>query len=114
LKPLALVAIYSGVVGFAGALLLLQPPAEVFNGVVPILIILSSILVVVGTRLEQAIAARPAKKSRTSHVVALYATLWLTGAYGGYFGKAQGAIFVIRTLYPFARKPPAPMLTKTF
>jgi len=94
LKPVALLAIFSGVGGLAGALLLLQLPAEVFNGVVPILIILASILVVIGPRLKQAIAARQAKKGATSHGVALYATTGLTGVYGGYFGAAQGVILL--------------------
>lgn len=93
-KPVALLAIFSGAGGLAGALLLLQLPAEVFDGVVPALIILACVLVVIGPRLKLAIAARRAKKGIPTHKVALFATTGLTGVYGGYFGAAQGVILL--------------------
>jgi len=93
-KPVALLAIFSGTGGLAGALLLLQLPAEVFNGVVPALIILACVLVIIGPRLKQAIAARRAEKGVPSHKIALFATTGLTGVYGGYFGAAQGVILL--------------------
>ena len=93
-KPLAVLAIFSGVGGLAGALLLLQLPAEVFDGVVPVLIILACVLVVIGPRLKQAIAARPTKKGSARHGAGLYVTTGLTGVYGGYFGAAQGVILL--------------------
>lgn len=93
-KPVALLAIFSGLGGLAGALLLLQLPAEVFDGVVPALIILACVLVVVGPRLKKAIAARRAKKDVSTHKVALFVTTGLTGVYGGYFGAAQGVILL--------------------
>ena len=93
-KPVALLAIFSGLGGLAGALLLLQLPAEVFDGVVPALITLACVLVIVGPRLKQAIAARRARKGVPTHKVAPFVTTGLTGVYGGYFGAAQGVILL--------------------
>lgn len=93
-KSVALLATFSGLGGLAGALLLLQLPAEVFDGVVPALIILACILVIIGPRLKQSIAARRAKGGAPSGKAALIATTGLTGVYGGYFGAAQGVILL--------------------
>src|SRR5690554_3148374 len=63
-KSVALLATFSGLGGLAGALLLLQLPAEVFDGVVPALIILACILVIIGPRLKQSIAADAPRAAR--------------------------------------------------
>lgn len=94
LKPVLLLALFSGAGGVSGALLLLQLPAEVFDGVVPALIILACVLVVVGPRLKQVIAARRAVEGVATHKFGLFATTGLTGVYGGYFGAAQGVILL--------------------
>lgn len=94
LKPLAIMAVFSALGGLAGALLLLQLPAEVFDGVVPALILLACVLVIVGPRMKTAIAARRARKDQPHNKVALFITTGLTGVYGGYFGAAQGVILL--------------------
>ena len=93
-KPLAILAIFSAAGGLLGALLLLQLPAEVFDGVVPALIILACVLVIIGPRLKKEIAARRAQKGVPTNKVALFLTTGLTGLYGGYFGAAQGVILL--------------------
>ncbi|WP_168626717.1 MULTISPECIES: sulfite exporter TauE/SafE family protein [unclassified Cryobacterium] len=108
--------ISSGIGGVAGALLLLVLPAEVFNGVVPVLIALACVLVVTGPTIKRHIAARQelarARRNQAlaaQHAVALadngepefrenrpglaVATA-LSGTYGGYFGAAQGVILL--------------------
>lgn len=94
LAPVAILAIFSAAGGLAGALLLLQLPSEFFDGVVPALIILACVLVIVGPRLKNAIAARRARLGEPRHKIALFTTTALTGVYGGYFGAAQGVILL--------------------
>ncbi|MFF4413822.1 sulfite exporter TauE/SafE family protein [Streptosporangium sp. NPDC001559] len=76
-----------------GGLLLLSLPAKTFNVVVPILIGLSCVLVVVQPRLNRWLAAR--RESAHPHGGPW---LWLgvlgAGAYGGYFGAAQGVLLI--------------------
>ena len=93
-KPVALLAIFSAVGGLLGALLLLQLPAEVFDGIVPALIILALVLVVTGPWLKRAIALRRAKKGEPTRKFALFAAVGFTGVYGGYFGAAQGVLLL--------------------
>ncbi len=95
LKPVLALATFSALGGLAGALLLLQLPAEVFDGVVPALIVLALLLVVFGPRIKRAIAARRlARDDAPNNRVALFTTTALTGVYGGYFGAAQGVILL--------------------
>jgi len=85
-----------GAVG--GALLLLRLPSEAFDAIVPALIGLGCVLVVVGPWLSRRVAARrerlgtpagPADGPRW-----LFAAIVVTGAYGGYFGAAQGVLVI--------------------
>ena len=85
-----------GAVG--GALLLLRLPSEAFDAIVPALIGLGCVLVVVGPWLSRRVAARrerlgtpagPADGPRW-----LFAEIVVTGAYGGYFGAAQGVLVI--------------------
>ncbi|MET3767420.1 putative membrane protein YfcA [Marisediminicola sp. UYEF4] len=95
LKPVLALATFSALGGLAGALLLLQLPAEVFDGVVPALIVLALLLVVFGPRIKRTIAARRlARDEAPKNRVALFTTTALTGVYGGYFGAAQGVILL--------------------
>jgi uncharacterized membrane protein YfcA len=78
--------------GLTGAILLLALPSEAFDTIVPVLIGLALVLVVLQPRLSRALAAR-----RTEHEHGgplLYAGMFLASAYGGYFGAAQGVIYL--------------------
>jgi uncharacterized membrane protein YfcA len=79
--------------GVTGAVLLLTLPSAVFDGVVPVLILVACVLVVAQPRLSAFVASR-----RTKVVEHGGAELWtgvfLTGIYGGYFGAAQGVILL--------------------
>ncbi len=103
LLPLSLV----GAVG--GALLLLTLPADAFETIVPVLVVLSLVLVVLQPRLQRRLKARAAQReadaatgddaahdprgSRRTGLAASLAVL-LVGVYGGYFTAAQGIMLV--------------------
>lgn len=93
-RPVAALAAFSAVGGLAGALLLLQLPSEVFDGVVPVLIILACVLVVIGPWMKQRIVTRRANRGEPRQKVTLFTTTALTGVYGGYFGAAQGVLLL--------------------
>ncbi|HEX9517109.1 MAG TPA: sulfite exporter TauE/SafE family protein [Streptosporangiaceae bacterium] len=77
----------------AGACALLALPAGVFQVVVPALIILACVLVVLQPQLSAWVAARG--KERAEHGgPLLLAGVFLAGAYGGYFGAAQGVLLI--------------------
>lgn len=83
------------VIGAAiGALLLLKLPASAFRAIVPVLIILGLAMVVWGPRLQSAAARRHEERGRRPawQQPALLVGVLLAGAYGGYFGAAQGVI----------------------
>jgi uncharacterized membrane protein YfcA len=85
------IASCAGSLAGAGALLAL--PAGVFEVVVPVLIILACVLVVLQPRLSAWVAARG--KERAEHGgPLLFAGVFLAGAYGGYFGAAQGVLVI--------------------
>lgn len=93
----------------AGATLLLVLPAEAFEMIVPVLIVLALVLVVVQPRLQarlrRKLAARdqPADSEIGGGVwVGLLAGTFVAGVYGGYFGAAQGIILIalIASLLP--------------
>lgn len=77
----------------AGASALLALPPGVFEVVVPALIIIACALVVIQPRLSDWVAARG--RDRPEHGGALlWAGVFLAGAYGGYFGAAQGVLVI--------------------
>ncbi len=83
-----------------GAWLLLHLPEEVFEQVVPVLLIAALVLVAVGPRI-QAYARRRAEETGRSvdHVspqrmTALVAATFAIGVYGGYFTAAQGIMLI--------------------
>jgi uncharacterized membrane protein YfcA len=78
--------------GIVGAVLLLALPGSVFRHVVPVLILIACVLVALQPRL----AARLARQTeRPEHGgPGLFATVFVTGVYGGYFGAAQGVILL--------------------
>ena len=88
LGPLAAVG------GLAGAVLLLWLPAAAFRLIVPVLILISCELVLIDPRVGAWLAARrEAGRARHSSLV-LGAGIFLSGAYGGYFGAAQGVLVI--------------------
>lgn len=76
-----------------GALLLLTLPADAFNAIVPVLIILAILLVLFGKRLT-ALAARHGHEPRVTVTPLLWVLVLGTGVYGGYFGAAQGVLLM--------------------
>ena len=85
-----------------GAYLLLHLPAETFEAVVPVLLVLALVLVVTQTRIQRALARRreqsAAKETgrggRSGRSIATFVATYLIGCYGGYFTAAQGILLV--------------------
>lgn len=81
----------AGAVGGAAALLTL--PARAFTLIVPILILIACVLVLVQPRLSARVSARrDGQPERSSPVLSF--GIFLSGAYGGYFGAAQGVLVI--------------------
>lgn len=77
-----------------GAILLLKLPESAFDAVVPVLIVASLGLVLLGPRIQAWAAVRhPDQDSIGRHVV-LTIGVFAAGVYGGYFGAAQGIMLV--------------------
>jgi uncharacterized protein len=81
--------------GITGAVLLLSLPGSAFEAIVPVLIALALVLVVLQPRLARALAAR--RPARPHGGPGLWAGVFGTGVYGGYFGAAQGVILLALT-----------------
>lgn len=79
--------------GIGGAVLLLTLPAGAFKTIVPVLIVIALLLVVFGPRLTKMLA-NTRHRPRESVGVLLWAVVFLTGIYGGYFGAAQGVLLM--------------------
>jgi uncharacterized membrane protein YfcA len=80
-----------------GALLLLWLPAEAFKAIVPVLLALSVGLVLVQPRLQQRMQKRlehPEARPGRFHAPVLLGGTVGAGAYGGYFGAAQGVLLM--------------------
>ncbi len=83
--------------GITGAVLLLVLPPEAFNAVVPVLIALGCVLVVLQPRISRVVAERAEARglARPEHgALWVWAMVYLAGAYGGYFGAAQGVLLM--------------------
>jgi uncharacterized membrane protein YfcA len=78
--------------GITGATLLLALPGSVFRHVVPVLILVACVLVALQPRLSRRLAER--EKPALHGGVPLFACIFVTGVYGGYFGAAQGVILM--------------------
>ncbi len=85
-------ATFSAIGAAIGATLLLTLPASAFDAIVPALIAIALVLVVVQPRLSEMLARRG--HASTEHGPWLQAGVGATGAYGGYFGAAQGVILI--------------------
>jgi len=78
--------------GITGGALLLVLPGEVFDSIVPILILVACFLVAVQPRMRLWMAARRGDEGHGG--VGLFLTVYGTSVYGGYFGAAQGVILM--------------------
>jgi uncharacterized protein len=82
--------------GLTGAILLLSLPAHAFTLIVPALILIACVLVLIQPRMAAWLAARRETAGRhASHAgPVLTAGVFASGAYGGYFGAAQGVLVI--------------------
>ncbi|GAA4617308.1 sulfite exporter TauE/SafE family protein [Actinoallomurus liliacearum] len=78
--------------GTLGGLLLLTLPASVFSAAVPVLVTAALVLVVIQPRTARRMAASDRHHYGTGPVPAL--AVAGCGAYGGYFGAAQGVLLI--------------------
>ncbi|ARF54671.1 sulfite exporter TauE/SafE family protein [Streptomyces gilvosporeus] len=83
--------------GLGGAILLLALPSSAFDAIVPILIAVALVLVVLQPKLAAALRARRARNNTTAPRHGgplLLLGVMLASVYGGYFGAAQGVIYL--------------------
>jgi uncharacterized protein len=82
--------------GVLGAVLLLSLPSGAFEAIVPALIGIGVVLVVLGPRIQRAVAAHHESRGGIPERGAWW--VWPgvlgTGVYGGYFGAAQGVLLM--------------------
>ncbi|WP_426567126.1 sulfite exporter TauE/SafE family protein [Angustibacter sp. McL0619] len=81
----------------AGALLLLRLPAAAFKAIVPVLLAIAIVLVLLQPRMQARVAARHADPERSQpwwNRALLMGGTFGAGAYGGYFGAAQGVLLM--------------------
>lgn len=81
----------SAVGALIGGVLLLRLPGQVFEAVVPVLILVACVLIALQPRLKRAADAGSPGRGR---LVFGLLGVCATGVYGGYFGAAQGVILV--------------------
>jgi uncharacterized membrane protein YfcA len=89
LRQLGVAAVLGGLTG--GVLLLILPEAA-FRAIVTVLIALSCLLVLLQPWLNERVASL--SRSREHGGVPLFVCVYLAGVYGGYFGAAQGVLFI--------------------
>src|SRR3954451_3383259 len=77
-------ALGSGSGGMVGAVLLLTLPSDVFDAIVPLLVLLACVLMILQPRLAAWVAARRPEGGRDVPLAAILAA-FLAGIYGGYF-----------------------------
>lgn len=93
-RPRALrLGLFSLAGGLAGAVLLLTIPGS-FQAVVPWLVLLAVGMVIVQPRLARWMASRGRQPSAEHGGYLLWAGIFATGVYGGYFGAAQGVLLI--------------------
>ena len=83
--------------GTLGAILLLNLPGSAFNDIVPVLIGLALVLVVVQPKVGKWAAERREERGTAEREAGgplLWAGVFATGVYGGYFGAAQGVLLL--------------------
>jgi hypothetical protein len=83
--------------GVSGAILLVTLPSKAFNAIVPVLIAIALVLVVLQPRLARAVQARRGRDGSAVPVhggPVLLLGMLLASVYGGYFGAAQGVLYL--------------------
>ncbi|MCK5891878.1 sulfite exporter TauE/SafE family protein [Aeromicrobium sp.] len=99
-RLVAAVMVLSGASAVAGALLLLRLPSDVFESLVPWLIVFACTLVAAQPRVSAflrrraAAAGGQAQADRTAITPPLAAGTAACGVYGGYFGAGQGVMLI--------------------
>jgi uncharacterized membrane protein YfcA len=91
-RRLAVLGTASTIGAVVGGILLLALPRHVFRDVVPALILLATVLVAVQPALARRLDARARRSPHGGWW--LYASVLVTGVYGGYFGAAQGVVLL--------------------
>ena len=88
----------ASLIGAVLGALLLRLPSAAFDAIVPALIGLGCLLVVIGPALSRRVAAYRERHgidaSADSSPLWLWPVVVVTGAYGGYFGAAQGVLVI--------------------
>ena len=92
-RRIAVLGTASATGGLTGGILLLVLPAAVFRDIVPVLILVACALIAVQPPLARRVAARR-RADRPHGGPLLFAAVYATGVYGGYFGAAQGVILI--------------------
>ncbi|MBA0050527.1 sulfite exporter TauE/SafE family protein [Streptomyces sp. AJS327] len=80
-----------------GAILLVTLPSSAFDAIVPVLVALALVLVIVQPRLARALQARRERDGTEAPPdggLTLRSGMLFASAYGGYFGAAQGVIYL--------------------
>ncbi|MET9217655.1 sulfite exporter TauE/SafE family protein [Streptomyces sp. NPDC088197] len=83
--------------GLIGAVLLVTLPSTAFKAIVPVLIAIALVLVVLQPRLARAVQARRDRTGTQAPAhggTALVVGMLLASMYGGYFGAAQGVLYL--------------------
>ncbi|KOG28799.1 membrane protein [Streptomyces viridochromogenes] len=83
--------------GLIGAILLLALPSKAFDAIVPVLIGLALVLVLFQPRISAAVKRRREQTGTEAHPdggPVLLVGLFLASMYGGYFGAAQGVLYL--------------------
>ncbi|MFJ3906674.1 sulfite exporter TauE/SafE family protein [Streptomyces sp. NPDC090025] len=83
--------------GLLGAILLLALPSDAFDAIVPVLIGIALVLVLLQPRIAAAVQRRRDATGAEAHPhggPTLLVGLFLASMYGGYFGAAQGVLYI--------------------
>ncbi|MDV9190382.1 sulfite exporter TauE/SafE family protein [Streptomyces sp. SR27] len=83
--------------GLIGAILLLALPSDAFDAIVPVLIGLALVLVLLQPRIAAVVKRRREQTGTEAHPdggPVLLVGLFLASMYGGYFGAAQGVLYL--------------------
>ncbi len=78
--------------GVTGGVLLLTLPEAAFRAIVPAFIVVALLLIVFQRRIQARLARRRPAGGRPG--LALQAGIFVAGVYGGYFGAAQGILYL--------------------
>jgi uncharacterized membrane protein YfcA len=94
-RRVVLLAIPSVLGAVAGSVLLLATSQQLFNAIVPFLVIFASVLLAVDRPLSRiAVRAGMAATSTERIPPALYIAMFFVGTYGGYFGAGLGILIL--------------------